>query len=86
MSKEMDIRRRHNMSIEINANFIDHVLKKWDDEDTTALLDALRVELRRDLRGANKNTAPIFESTIEQVDNHDFWVMLNVVYGYRFEP
>jgi hypothetical protein len=74
------------MSIEVNSSFINHVLDKWDKEETTELLDALRVELRRDLRGANKKDAPIFESIIEQIDEQNFWVMLAVIYGYKFNP
>ncbi len=74
------------MSIEIDRSFIARLLKDWDEDESKALLDALRVELRRDLRGANRNDVPIFESIIEQMDNRDFWVMLDVVIGYKFNP
>lgn len=74
------------MSIDVNQSFINRLLDKWDEAETTELLDALRVELRRSLRGANNKEAPAFQSIIEQMDNREFWVMLNVLYGYEFNP
>jgi hypothetical protein len=74
------------MTIEINPSFVNRVFNKWDEAETTEVLDALRVELRRDLRKANRNDVPIFESIIEQMDSRDFWGMLDVVMGYKFNP
>ncbi len=74
------------MSIKVDRRFIENTLKYWGDDKTDALLEAMRVELRRDLRKCSKNEAPIVESIIEQMGTEEFWEMLNWVTEYQFNP
>jgi hypothetical protein len=70
----------------VDARFIAETCKYWDDSKTQALLEALRVEMRRDLRKCSRNEAPFVESIIEQLDSKEFWLTLDWMMGYEFNP
>ena len=73
-------------NMQVDRRFIENTLKNWGSDNTEALLEALRVDLRRNLRKCSKDEAPVFESSIEQMDTEDFWLMLDIITNYQFTP
>ena len=74
------------MSMRVDSRLIADIYKYWDDNKTQALIEALRVEMRRDLKRCSRNEAPLVESIIEQLNSKDFWFTLNWIIGYEFHP
>ncbi len=74
------------MSIHVGPNFIKDLLHHWGDDGTKALLEAMRVEMRRALRQCPKNLVPIFESIIDQLETREFWIMIEIINGFEFDP
>ena len=75
------------MSIHVGPKLIEDILKHWDDDGVKELLEAMRVEMRRDLRKCpNKNFVPILESIIEQLETKEFWKMIDYITNFEFDP
>ena len=74
------------MSIRVDARFVQDVVKHWGEPKTNAYIEAMRVEMRRDLRKCNRNMAPILESLIDELPNEEFWVKMDWMYNFQFSP
>ena len=74
------------MNMRVDSKLIGEVLKYWDDRKTQAMIESLRVEMRRDLRKCSRQEIPLLEDVIERLSDKNFWITLDMVVGYEFTP
>lgn len=74
------------MNMRVDSKLIGEVLKYWDDRKTQAMIESLRVEMRRDLRKCPRQEIPLLEDVIERLSDKNFWITLDMVVGYEFTP
>ena len=74
------------MNMRVDSKLIGEVLKYWDDRKTQAMIESLRVEMRRDLRKCPRQEIPLLKDVIERLSDKNFWITLDMVVGYEFTP
>ncbi len=71
--------------MKIDSRLIQNVVKNWNKDSTSDLIEAIRVELRRDVRKAHKDDIPIYERLIEEMPTQEFWIMLDILSEFTFD-
>ncbi len=74
--------------MKINPKLIEYVIKNFDNEDSDvrAILDCIKVELRRDMKKSrSKEEASFYQTLVEQIETPDFWYILDWANYFEFQ-
>lgn len=74
--------------MKITTSLVKDIANEFDDQETQELIQAMVVELRRDLRknAYGKDNAHLVESLIDQIQSPDFWTHVDMlINNFTFE-
>jgi hypothetical protein len=74
--------------MKITTSLVKDIANEFDDQETQELIQAMVVELRRDLRknAYGKDNAYLVESLIDQIQSPDFWAHVDMlINNFTFE-
>ncbi|MFA4944515.1 MAG: hypothetical protein WC789_07420 [Lentisphaeria bacterium] len=76
--------------MKVKPDLVEYVIKNFDKDDSEsnvrAILDCMKVELRRDMKKSrSKEEATFCQTLIDQIETPDFWYMLDWANYFEFQ-
>lgn len=74
--------------MQIKPRLVEYVIKNFDrnDSDVRAILDCIKVKLRRDMKRArSKVEANFYQELVNQVETIEFWELLDWANRFEFQ-
>ena len=81
------------MKIHVSQSFIEKVVQRWEDEETSEIIEAIVAELKKDCRKEclycsqrrREEIQSHYDGLIVQVQNEEFWVQMDHLLHFNFE-